>query len=368
MQVPKFNRYYPSQDDMDRHQLSFYKMVESNLNRGSYIDVDGNIGYVFVFLYKLITQWNKKGFDWLSEFLIHLSEIYKHEEKLSDYCLYWAFDCLLGLEKYEEYLDKTEPKEIIGTSTHHSNLRLNVQKRLGLSANPIDILLMVGGRKTQFIINNPALYRDCIIETFSAYAEENMEWFSLFEKWLPHRNLYPHSLFNGSTLWTRPNLQFEIEAFYSAYDHLNTITSLSKKAENKAREISGVPKIGEGWVSETELFRKLEVEFSKTKVVQHGRPTWLGRQHFDIWFPNWKIAIEYHGRQHFEPVEFFGGKEAFHKTVERDKRKADLSKRHGVKLLIVTETDNQDDTVQDIKNILNKRKVLGPIRPSDHST
>ena len=122
-----------------------------------------------------------------------------------------------------------------------------------------------------------------------------------------------------------------------------------------------MPKIGEGWVSETALFRKLETEFSNTKVVQHGRPTWLGRQHFDIWFPNWKIAVEYHGRQHFEPVEFFGGKEVFLKTVERDKRKENLSKKHGVKLLIVTETDNPDDIVQDINNILKKRKVLSPL-------
>lgn len=189
-----------------------------------------------------------------------------------------------------------------------------------------------------------------------------MEWFSLFKQWLPQRNLYPHNLFNGASLRLRdiPYLQFKIEAFYSAYDHLNTITFLSKKAENKAREIIGVPRIGEGWVSETELFRKLEIEFPDTKVIQHGRPIWLGRQHFDIWFPNWKIAVEYHGRQHFEPVEFFGGEKAFHKTVERDKRKADLSKRHDVKLLIVTEADNQDDIVQDIKNILKKRKILPP--------
>ncbi|MDE0316614.1 MAG: hypothetical protein OXM61_17145 [Candidatus Poribacteria bacterium] len=74
----------------------------------------------------------------------------------------------------------------------------------------------------------------------------------------------------------------------------------------------------------------------------------------------WEIAVEYHGRQHFEPVEFFGGKEAFHKTVGRDKRKATLAKNHSVKLLIVTETDNQDDIVRDINDILNKRKVLPP--------
>ena len=361
MPVPKFNTYYPSQDDMDHYQLSFYKVVESNLNKGNYVDVDGNISYIFVFIYKLISRWDEDEFDQLSEFLIYLSEIYKHEEKLSDYCLYWAFDCLLGLEKYEEYLDKTEPKEVIGTRTHRSNLRLNIQKKLGLPANPIDILLMFGGRKTQFIVDNQVLYRDCIIDAFNTYAQENVEWFSLFEEWFTHKDakrLYPHSLFNGVALEITPYLQFKIEGLYVASDCSDTSKFLSKEAENKARAIAGLPKIGEGWISETALFRKLETEFSKTKVIQHGRPTWLGRQHFDIWFPNWKIAVEYHGRQHFEPVEFFGGKEAFHKSVERDKRKANLSKRYGVELLIVTEKDNHDDIVEEINNILKKRKVL----------
>ncbi len=359
--------YFPSQDDMDHDQLSFYKVVESNLNKGNYIDVDGNISYVFAFIYKLLSRWNEDGFDRLSEFLIYLSEIYKHEEKLSKYCLHWAYDCLLGLEKYEEYIDKTEPKEVVKKRTHASNLRLNVQKKLGLPANPIDVLRMFGGRKNQFIIENQTLYRDCIIDTFNEYAQENMEWFSLFEEWFTHRKakrLYSHSLFSGVALQEKPYLQFKIECLYAAYDLSDTIDLsdtvklLSKESENKARSIAGVPQIGEGWISETALFRRLEAEFSNTKVIQHGRPTWLGRQHFDIWFPNWKIAVEYHGRQHFEPVEFFGGKETFYETVERDKRKANLSKRHGVKLLIVTETDNHDDVVQDINNILNKRKVL----------
>lgn len=190
MQVPKFNSYYSSQNAMDRQQLSFYELVESNLNKGNYVDVDGNISYVFVFLYKLLARWNEDGFDRLFEFLIYLSEIYKHEEKLSFYCLYWAFDCLLGLEKYEEYLDRTEPKEVVGT-THYSNLRLNVQKKLGLPANPIDILLMAGGRKTQFIINNQALYRDCIIDTLVRILRKTWNGFLCLNSGFP-KEIYIH--------------------------------------------------------------------------------------------------------------------------------------------------------------------------------
>src|SRR5271157_2295739 len=142
MVVPEFDGYFPSVGDMDSEQLSFYKKLESRLNRGEYLDIEGNMGYVFVYLYKLLSKWNKKGFENLSEYLIHISELYKSEEKLSFYCLYWAYDCLLGLKKYEAYLEKTEPQKIFVTATHSSNLRLNIQKKIGLEADPIDVLLM----------------------------------------------------------------------------------------------------------------------------------------------------------------------------------------------------------------------------------
>ena len=118
MQVPKFGGYFPSEENMDAQQKSFYKKVEKSLNAGDCINIDGNIGYVFVYLYKLLSKWNSKGFESLSEFLIYISELYKNEEKLSNYCLFWAYDCLLGLEKYDDYLEKTEPRIITGTSTH----------------------------------------------------------------------------------------------------------------------------------------------------------------------------------------------------------------------------------------------------------
>lgn len=38
----------------------------------------------------------------------------------------------------------------------------------------------------------------------------------------------------------------------------------------------------------------------------------------DIWFPDIKLAVEYDGRQHFVPVECFGGQSEFEKIIERD--------------------------------------------------
>ena len=48
-----------------------------------------------------------------------------------------------------------------------------------------------------------------------------------------------------------------------------------------------------------------------------------------------KIAIEYQGKQHFEPVDYFGGEENFLKQKERDELKAKRSAEHGVKLIYV---------------------------------
>ncbi|MFA6218144.1 MAG: hypothetical protein WDL87_10895 [Candidatus Omnitrophota bacterium] len=358
MTVPEFGGYFPSENNMDREQLSFYKTVEESLQKGQFIDVQGNIGYVFVYLYKLLGDWNEKGFESLYEYLLYISELYVAEKKLSDYCKFWAYDCLLGLEKYELYLDKTEPENPFGTITHQSNIRLNIQKHVGLEANPIDILLMAGGRKSKITSSNQGIYRDKINEVFSAYAEPLGGWFSVLDKWLRSHNLYEHHLLAGASI-NHPQLSFKVFAFYSN-GHLDEIKSLSKDAENSVRDFLGVPKIGEGWVSETQLFRLLEQTFPQTNVIQHGHPAWLGLQHFDIWFPHWNVAVEYHGLQHFEPVDFFGGKEKFEDNVKRDKRKKDLARRHGIKLFIVTENDDPESVINEINSILAKRNILPP--------
>jgi len=315
MQVPEFCQYYPSEECMDQTQAAYYRKVKKGLDNGEFVEVNGNISYIFVYAYRLLEKWNHTGFEDLSEYLIFLSELYSVEEKLSDYCLWWAHDCLLGLGKYEEYLEKTEPQKVFGTTTHSSNLRINIQEAAGLPADPLDILLMTGGRRTKFVIANPAIYKDRVRDVFSSYAAEHGGWFKVFANWMPERTSYQHELFCGAPLWNKPHLDLPIKAYYTAQrTDVDTIKSLARDAENEARKEMGAPEIGKGWISETLLFERVAAEFTLTEVIQHGRPSWLGRQHFDIWIPNWRIAIEYHGKQHFEPIDFFGGQEAFKRT------------------------------------------------------
>jgi hypothetical protein len=89
------------------------------------------------------------------------------------------------------------------------------------------------------------------------------------------------------------------------------------------------------WVAENQLYQILRRLLKGTEVIQHARPIWLEPQHLDVYVPQAGIAVEYMGQQHFEPLEFFGGETAFELLIERDRRKAEHCKNHGVELIRV---------------------------------
>ncbi|RAP43578.1 MAG: hypothetical protein BZ136_09515, partial [Methanosphaera sp. rholeuAM74] len=84
---------------------------------------------------------------------------------------------------------------------------------------------------------------------------------------------------------------------------------LERKANNLTREEFGFRKIGERFVTETELYRIVKSLYPNHKVIHHYKSKWLGRQELDIFIPKLKLAIEYDGIQHFKPIEAWGGEE-----------------------------------------------------------
>jgi hypothetical protein len=122
--------------------------------------------------------------------------------------------------------------------------------------------------------------------------------------------------------------------------------------QDEFRVSKGLPKIGEGWLSETELFQKIKNHYSRENIKQHGKPRWLGRQHVDIWIPKYRIGIEFQGKQHYEPIEYFGGIETFKKNQERDLRKKILFEKNNAHLVEVTHGYNFEDLIEKIENII----------------
>jgi hypothetical protein len=129
------------------------------------------------------------------------------------------------------------------------------------------------------------------------------------------------------------------------------IKFISIESENKYRETKNIPKIGENWVEETLLYYKIKEDFPFLQVVQHARPDFLGQQHYDIYIPKIKLAIEYQGEQHFKPIEYFGGVEAFEKQNKRDERKSFISNKNNITLIYVSKGYNYNEIVNKI-NIL----------------
>ena len=60
-----------------------------------------------------------------------------------------------------------------------------------------------------------------------------------------------------------------------------------------------------------------------------------------IFNPKLNLAIEYNGRQHYEPVEIFGGEVEFEKRKILDNKKKDLLAKHNCTLYIIKYNYNE---------------------------
>lgn len=128
------------------------------------------------------------------------------------------------------------------------------------------------------------------------------------------------------------------------YEYLDSF----RGPENEIREILGLPKIGEGWISETKLFYLIKEKFINHRVLQHGKPKWLGKQHLDIYIPDLNIGIEYQGKQHVVPIGIFGGEVSFQENKKRDLKKKKLCEENSCTLYEVFPEDDFNEFVDKI--------------------
>ncbi len=116
-------------------------------------------------------------------------------------------------------------------------------------------------------------------------------------------------------------------------------SSLDRAIENVVREEFGFARVGEGRISEAQLYRVVCRMYPDREVLRRQRPSWLGGLELDIYVPDLSLAFEYQGQQHFYPVEAWGGEEAFEALQERDARKAGLCVENGVCLVAIDYTE-----------------------------
>jgi len=161
-------------------------------------------------------------------------------------------------------------------------------------------------------------------------AIENRDQINLLERWK-----------GSSPAWRR--------SFSRNPEAVRFAAEMTREAENAVREEMSLPRVGEGWVAEMQLYRDLCDAFPSSDVVHHARPPWLGKQHLDVFLPEYAVAIEYQGVQHDKPVAYFGGEEAHRKTQRRDETKKRLCTANGVHLIYVREGYELSEVVREVE-------------------
>ena len=73
----------------------------------------------------------------------------------------------------------------------------------------------------------------------------------------------------------------------------------------------------------------------------------------DFFLTKYNIAIECQGRQHFVPIDYFGGKKRFNKQIKYDEIKKELCEKHGIKIIYYSNTDKKN-IITNLERLKNK--------------
>ena len=94
----------------------------------------------------------------------------------------------------------------------------------------------------------------------------------------------------------------------------------------------------------SKIVQKVENKLNDLKIIYEKEKTfdWLvdkSHMYLDFFLPEYNVAIECHGIQHFESVDFFGGNLGFEERCKRDNLKFKLCSEKGIKIYYFADID-----------------------------
>ena len=135
-----------------------------------------------------------------------------------------------------------------------------------------------------------------------------------------HGNFYMYKNISFQNLHEKVEIICPIHGFFKqiAQDHING---------------HGCPKCNMSRLEEevSLLLKENNIIFEEQKTFD-----WLkykSKLRLDFYLPDYNIAIECQGKQHFEAIDIFGGKRNFQVTIERDNKKRELCQKNNIILL-----------------------------------
>lgn len=379
--VPPYehNSHYPASGHMDasawpmnRQQAGFYRRWQNAWKRGEALDVEGHIDYVRKYIsqkmweipkgtaLREITRIHHRYGDGENDFLT--------QEIANIFILHGAYESAINVleagKRDNYYISRriADCHFLLGDYRKaHKALRhlieLGTRRQAliddiwslkliaGDNINGKEMLTLLGPQLTAFGKANIESVRDCLDRLIRLY--ERAKNVCLLEVWASESHSYIKSIKTGDESTSSSIRGY---SFGRCGSVIAFVKEISRLAENLVREEAGLPNVGEGWLSETVLYQRLKRALPGYRVQQHYRPYWLGLQHLDIYIHELGIALEYQGLQHDEPVEFFGGQEAFEQNRERDARKRRLCDKYDVPLIYVRSDYNFSKLLKEISD------------------
>ncbi|WP_309066823.1 hypothetical protein [Microbacterium sp.] len=368
--VPPFKQYMATREDLDAAQATFYEeRFKPGFLRGERIELGDSISYGYVLFGEVASESGYEDLAYLRGLFLRACDFYSGTS-LAGHAARWASDTFLLEENYQAAYDLLAADGLISLETYIGIADQLVDSRVtGQMAwdwTTSARLRPYGVKHKDAVLaevervldeEHRARGRSIVLDLWDALAVQRAKeqappaWVTdllgSIDSELHFMQLYggrESPSFRGligpespPIAWPSPDASGL--ATYSTYGfHLlvrDYLHGVFREAENTVRENAGMPRIGEGWVSEVDLYHRLRDAFTETRVIHQGRPRWLGQQSLDILFPAWKVAVEYQGEQHSRPVELFGGEAAFAAQQERDERKRRLCRENDHALIEV---------------------------------
>lgn len=399
-----FNIQYPSIEIMSKEQKAFYNYFKNEINAGRKVELDGNNGYAILLVRQYLETLNKdtdrhfirktnKAVEDVRRTYGHfdkysITSLSYSESSVDELRLKWLHSkCTFEIDKIIDHLKflqccypVIDLSDTIGDvytfggkftdaleqyklnpqllNVRRTNKVLNLKTQLGIKISGVELFSM-SKKLTKFGTTNLHNVVKWVEHTIADDDAERKKDFLGYinDKYINDKRIYNWPLFamgdnsHASDLNQKFYKRYKIKAlnYSSIPEFIDYCKEISRIAENRLREEMNLPKVGEGWLAETELFHRVKTYFKDYKVIQHASPDWLGQQHLDIYIPELKVAIEYHGPQHYRPIDHFGGVEGFEKNQRRDTKKRIMCQSNGVHLIEVKEGYTFDEIIEIIR-------------------
>ena len=403
IEIPALNYVYNNASSLEKypekHRKFYYYWLE-NFNKDIFVDIQDNVAYILFYLSSIVEKFIKdKDITYLSLCFSKIEKAYGQNVNVSSVLKTSYADAYYYIEDYDRCFDlsinnpgfrvedfynikiKCKDKSIKGQDILKI-CRSEIKLTDFGNKNKDKIIDIITTYLSEFHYNNGKNLVQYFCDKYNHSKVTEDEFSELKKLWegKPDFDYYKDSFiqkprvrdysslgygYSQKTFFQKnifefiPNISISIDEkegkeipLFIEYSLINEINRIIRDSENKFRKQNGLPLIGEGWISETELFYKIKEEFPNEKIINHGKPKWLAPQHLDVYFPERNIGIEYQGEQHQRPIEYFGGEEAFKKNQERDKRKLELCKENNCLLIYVYKSYSLEEIKDKINNFI----------------